>query len=186
MDGNEIKHYKLDGMVDSRDNIQSSTTMMCDKEGIVWVALKNGKIYAYNKLTDSFQLRVDLADYLPSPVLYNMLFDDENRLWLCMSKGLYSWEESAGLSFAGLKGQSVRCMVQMEDEVFFCRHRQGCLPADEAGAQVLRLLRRGRLTCIQRCMWNRSMSSERSCSSVPFQTAYLCLTVPKANTFLEY
>ena len=28
-DGNEIKHYKLDGMVDSRDNIQSSTTMMC-------------------------------------------------------------------------------------------------------------------------------------------------------------
>ena len=76
-DGNEIKHYKLDGMVDSRDNIQSSTTMMCDKEGIVWVALKNGKIYAYNKLTDSFQLRVDLADYLPSPVLYNMLFDDE-------------------------------------------------------------------------------------------------------------
>lgn len=42
-DGNEIKHYKLDGMVDSRDNIQSSTTMMCDKEGIVWVALKNGK-----------------------------------------------------------------------------------------------------------------------------------------------
>lgn len=117
-DGNEIKHYKLDGMVDSRDNIQSSTTMMCDKEGIVWVALKNGKIYAYNKLTDSFQLRVDLADYLPSPVLYNMLFDDENRLWLCMSKGLYSWEESAGLSFAGLKGQSVRCMVQMEDEVF--------------------------------------------------------------------
>ena len=50
-DGNEIKHYKLDGMVDSRDNIQSSTTMMCDKEGIVWVALKNGKIYAYNKLT---------------------------------------------------------------------------------------------------------------------------------------
>lgn len=61
--------------------------MMCDKEGIVWVALKNGKIYAYNKLTDSFQLRVDLADYLPSPVLYNMLFDDENRLWLCMSKG---------------------------------------------------------------------------------------------------
>ena len=72
-DGNEIKHYKLDGMVDSRDNIQSSTTMICDKEGVVWVALKNGRIYAYNKLTDSFQLRVDLAGYLSSPVLYNCL-----------------------------------------------------------------------------------------------------------------
>ena len=153
--------------------------MMCDKEGIVWVALKNGKIYAYNKLTDSFQLRVDLADYLPSPVLYNMLFDDENRLWLCMSKGLYSWEESAGLSFAGLKGQSVRCMVQMEDEVFF---------AGTDKSQLLKRLRKenrlnpgGGGSSIQRCMWNRSMSSERSCSSVPFQTAYLCLTVPKGK-----
>ena len=132
-DGNEIKHYKLDGMVDSRDNIQSSTTMMCDKEGIVWVALKNGKIYAYNKLTDSFQLRVDLADYQPSPVLYNILFDDENRLWLCMSKGLYSWEESAGLSFAGLKGQSVRCMVQMEDEVFFAGTDKGVFRLTRVG-----------------------------------------------------
>ena len=96
-----------------------------------------------------------------------------------MSKGLYSWEESAGLSFAGLKGQSVRCMVQMEDEVFFAGTDKGVFRLTKAGAQVLRLLRRGRLTCIQRCMWNRSMSSERSCSSVPFQTAYLCLTVPK-------
>lgn len=129
-DGNEIKHYKLDGMVDSRDNIQSSTTMICDKEGVVWVALKNGRIYAYNKLTDSFQLRVDLAGYLSSPVLYNILFDDENRLWLCMSKGLYSWEESAGLSFAGLKGQSVRCMAQMKDGLFFAGTDKG-LPADE-------------------------------------------------------
>lgn len=180
-DGNEIKHYKLDGMVDSRDNIQSSTTMMCDKEGIVWVALKNGKIYAYNKLTDSFQLRVDLADYLPSPVLYNMLFDDENRLWLCMSKGLYSWEESAGLSFAGLKGQSVRCMVQMEDEVFFAGTDKGVFRLTKAGAAGSSSFETRPVDRIQRCMWNRSMSSERSCSSVPFQTAYLCLTVPKGK-----
>ncbi len=132
-DGNEIKHYKLDGMVDSRDNIQSSTTMICDKEGVVWVALKNGRIYAYNKLTDSFQLRVDLADYLPSPVLYDILFDDEKRLWLCMSKGLYSWEESAGLSFAGLKGQSVRCMAQMKDGLFFAGTDKGVFRLTKVG-----------------------------------------------------
>lgn len=177
-DGNEIKHYKLDGMVDSRDNIQSSTTMMCDKEGIVWVALKNGKIYAYNKLTDSFQLRVDLADYLPSPVLYNMLFDDENRLWLCMSKGLYSWEESAGLSFAGLKGQSVRCMVQMEDEVFFAGTDKGVFRLTKAGAA-------GSSSFETRPV---DLHTEMHVESLyvfgaklfigPFQTAYLCLTVP--------
>ena len=133
-DGNEIKHYKLDGMVDSRDHIQSSTTMMCDKEGIIWVALKNGKLYAYNRLTDSFQLRMDLADYLPSSELYNMLFDDENHLWLCMSEGLYAWDESAGLSLAGLEGQSVRCMVQMDDELFFAGTDKGLFRLTKVGA----------------------------------------------------
>lgn len=132
-DGNEIKHYRLDGMIDSRDNIQSYTTMTCDKKGIVWIALKNGKIYAYNKRTDSFQLHLDLADYLSSPVLYNILFDDENRLWLCMSNGLYSWEKSTGLSFAGLKGQSVRCMVQMKDGMFFTGTDKGIFQLTRVG-----------------------------------------------------
>lgn len=135
-DGNEIKHYRLDGMIDSRDNIQSSTIMVCDKEGVVWVALKNGKIYAYNKRTDSFRLCVDLADYLPSPILYHILFDDENRLWLCMSDGLYSWEKSAGLSFAGLKGQSVRCIAQMKDGMFFAGTDKGVFQLTKAGGMA--------------------------------------------------
>ena len=132
-DGNEIKHYKLDGMIDSRDNIQSSTTMVCDKEGVVWVALKNGKIYSYSKQIDSFQLRIDLMDYLLSPMLFNMLFDDENRLWLCLSEGLYFWEESTGLSLAGLKGASVRCLSRMEDGVFFAGTDKGLFQLTKVG-----------------------------------------------------
>ena len=47
-DGNEIKHYQLDETVESKDHILSSTTMTCDYSGNIWIALKNGKIYAYD------------------------------------------------------------------------------------------------------------------------------------------
>ena len=104
-DGNEIKHYQLDETVESKDHILSSTTMTCDYSGNIWIALKNGKIYAYDNRTDAFQLRVDASGYLSFPVLNNILFDVDNRLWLCMSTGVYCWEEKSGLLLAGLKGQ---------------------------------------------------------------------------------
>ena len=100
-----------------------------DSAGFVWIYTHVG-IDRY----DSFQLRVDLTDYLPSSVLFNMLFDDQNHLWLCMSKGLYAWDESAGLSLVGLEGQSVRCMVQMDDELFFAGTDKGLFRLTKVGA----------------------------------------------------
>lgn len=118
-DGNEIKHYKLDETVDSKDYIQSSTVMACDKHGNLWVALKNGNIYAYSKQTDSFQLRISLSEYLAFAALYSVLFDADNHLWLCTSIGIYSWDEAEGLSLAGLKDQRTHCIIQAEDGLYF-------------------------------------------------------------------
>ncbi|TWV15537.1 response regulator [Bacteroidaceae bacterium HV4-6-C5C] len=119
-DGNEIKHYKLDQAVDSKDHILSSTTMACDRHGIIWIGLKNGKIYAYNKQTDSFQLKIDLGKQFPSPVLNSFLFDQDNRLWLCMSTGLYYWDIASNkVALAGLQNKYVNCIVQSTDNVFY-------------------------------------------------------------------
>lgn len=124
-DGNEIKHYQLDETVESKDHILSSTTMACDYSGNIWIALKNGKIYAYDNRTDAFQLRVDASGYLSFPVLNNILFDVDNRLWLCMSTGVYCWEEKSGLLLAGLKGQCVNCIVQIDDTEFCAGTNKG-------------------------------------------------------------
>lgn len=124
-DGNEIKHYKLDETVDSKDYIQSSTVMICDKRGNLWVALKNGNIYAYSKQTDTFQLRISLSEYLPSPALYDAMFDADNHLWLCTSVGIYSWDEAAGLSLAGLKDRRTHCIIQAEDGLYFAGTSRG-------------------------------------------------------------
>ena len=67
-DGNEIKHYRLDDTVESKDHILSSTVMTCDRSGSLWVALKNGKIYAYDRQADTFSLRINLSEHLSGPV----------------------------------------------------------------------------------------------------------------------
>lgn len=118
-DGNEIKHYKLLDAMDSREHIFSSTTMTCDKAGRIWLSLRNGKIYAYDRQTDAFQLRIDLSDHHASPLLYNLLFDEDNVLWLCLSDGLYTWSDETGLVQVGLPGQCVNCILQSTDHAFF-------------------------------------------------------------------
>ena len=117
-DGNEIKHYRLDDTVESKDHILSSTVMTCDRSGSLWVALKNGKIYAYDRQADTFSLRINLSEHLSGPVLYNILFDGDNHLWLCMSDGIYSWD-GTGLALAGLEGQCVNCVAGAGGGSFF-------------------------------------------------------------------
>lgn len=134
-DGSEIKHYKLDDRVESKDHILSSTIMTCDRSGNIRIALKNGKIYAYDRQTDSFLLHIDLSRHLPDPVLYNILFDADNRLWLCMSKGIYIWTEDAGPVLAGLEGQYVNCMVQADDKSFFVGTGKGVYELTKAADQ---------------------------------------------------
>lgn len=124
-DGNEIKHYRLDETVESRDHILSSTVMTCDKSGNLWIALKNGKIYTYDYKTDSFLLRMDVVASIPAAVIYNILPDDANQLWICTSTGIYSWEEGKGLSIAGLKDRSVMCLIQMDKETYFAGTNKG-------------------------------------------------------------
>lgn len=124
-DGNEIKHYKLYDAGESRDHILSSTTMTCDGQGNLWIALKNGRVYAYDRQTDAFPLSIDLSAYISTPALYNILFDDRNRLWLCTSTGIYSWNDEAGASLAGLSGHSVDYLLQTGADEFYAATTKG-------------------------------------------------------------
>ncbi|MDY5238741.1 ATP-binding protein [Bacteroides helcogenes] len=124
-DGNEIKHYRLGETVDFKNYILSATIMTLDRTGNVWVALKNGMVYSYDRQTDAFRLRVDLTQLQSLPILYNILFDKDNRLWLCLSNGVYSWEEGVGLIPAALQGKLVNCMVQVNEGLFFAGTGKG-------------------------------------------------------------
>lgn len=120
-DGNEIRHYKLDETLEARDHILSSTMMTVDLSANIWIALKNGKIYTYNRLTDSFNLWADLSELVPAPVILNdILFPDENQILVCLSTGIYSIDMNTRvLTLAGLKGEHVNRIISGENNTFY-------------------------------------------------------------------
>ncbi|NDV58610.1 two-component regulator propeller domain-containing protein [Bacteroides sp. 519] len=121
-DGNEIRHYQLDEESDSQNHILSSTIMTCDKSGNIWISLKNGKIYAYNKSKDRFVLKADLANTShPSPVILNdILFDSNNQLLVCTYTGIHSLDiETNTLLPVALHYEYVNRVIQADENTFY-------------------------------------------------------------------
>ena len=90
-DGSEIRHYILDEKLEAKNHILNSTVMVNDREGNLWISLRNGKVYSYNQELDRFDTRVDIP-LSDEHILFDILFDHENRLWLCFSSGLYIYD----------------------------------------------------------------------------------------------
>ncbi len=109
-DGSMIRHYELQTDVDSRDYIHPFTTMLTDPRGHLWVVLKDGRIYAYNPLTDSFELKMDMGSETDNVAIYHALFDPQGRLWLASSAGLYLWDGSS-MQLQALEGQWVKALA---------------------------------------------------------------------------
>lgn len=119
-DGNKIRHYALEETIESKDHILSFTVMDVDKKGNLWIALRNGRIYQYDKLKDSFCLQTDLSQFISSPVLNGMEFEEDEGLWLSTSTGVYYWDKvSDVLSPAGLIGEWTNCIIKAENDTFF-------------------------------------------------------------------
>jgi len=116
-DGNEIRHYKLDKTLEARDHILSSTIMTTDRKGNLWISLKSGKIYAYDKQTDNFHIQADLTHLLSESVLLNdIYFDNNNELWLCLSTGVYHYNpETKEITLAGMDNEFVNRIIQLYD-----------------------------------------------------------------------
>ncbi|MCD8030144.1 MAG: ATP-binding protein [Bacteroides sp.] len=120
-DGNEIRHYELDKTIEAKDYILSSSTMTCDRSGNIRISLRNGKIYSYNKQTDRFILQIDLIDTMADPFLFlnDILFDDDNQLWLSLSSGLYHFDpQTKEVKAAGLANEYINRLIQLEDGSF--------------------------------------------------------------------
>ena len=119
-DGNEIKHYQLDETSDSKDYILSFTIMKTDEKGNLWIALRNGKIYTYDKLKDVFCLQVDLSQFVGNPILNDLEFESGEGLWLCMSTGVYFWDrENNTLSPVELINEWTNCIVRDGNDVLY-------------------------------------------------------------------
>lgn len=124
-DGNEIRHYKLDTKVNSKDFILSSTVMECDKNGALWIALKNGDIYRYDRKLDSFVNYYSLSVNKPGLLLYNIFFKDNNTKLLCTSNGIFSLDDGKRLEYIALNGRAVNCITSIGNNDFIAGSNSG-------------------------------------------------------------
>lgn len=121
-DGSEIRHYVLDEKLEAKDHILNSTMMVNDRDGHLWISLRNGKVYSYNAGADRFDTYLDATKILPGKQnLLDILFDEQNRLWLCFSSGLYLYEPESGrlCLIHEFPGEQVTRVEQYQENTFF-------------------------------------------------------------------
>lgn len=87
-DGHAVKTYRIEDLPQSRDEILSSTRFACDNSGNLWVAVKNGRFYRYDKPSDSFRLEIDLRNHHPGISLYSICFPGRGTVALGTSEGV--------------------------------------------------------------------------------------------------
>ena len=108
-DGFEFRHYEL-GPESREGNYQAtSNTLSTDPDGIVHVVQTNGRVYRYNKGTDSFEKAFSV---FPTS-LYALLFSG-GRTWLGSSRGLVSLSD--GQTY--LPDLTVNCLAESQGRIY--------------------------------------------------------------------
>ncbi|WP_319480931.1 response regulator [uncultured Draconibacterium sp.] len=75
------------------------TAELTYSQNILFVYTNAGQIFKYNSIKDRFELLINLSRVLRNPYLgvSGMLVDDEKRLWISTTTGLYYFSEENGL-----------------------------------------------------------------------------------------
>lgn len=108
-DGHSMKHYTLDPFIEQNDHIQSATTMGTASDGTLWIAVRSGAIYRYDREMDCFVKTFDFQN--PAIALYNFTIVGDGRLAVATNAGLYRCDEADGIDRMALDGKFVSAVV---------------------------------------------------------------------------
>ncbi len=103
-DGHTMKHYPLTDSEEANDHILSATSMRRSRDGEVWVALKSGVIYRYDRMLDAF-VKAIVFNPANQLRLYNFIFDADGSVLICSDNGV--WHSTDGGSPRPLALQGV-------------------------------------------------------------------------------
>lgn len=103
--GHSVKNYSLSSNYYYGDMAGRIIRLFIDKRLGLLAYDHTGRIYKYQPDTDSFELYLFLGDYVDGEIILNKILLDKNgTLWLGLSNGLYSKNES----------NEVRCIIKNE------------------------------------------------------------------------
>lgn len=107
-DGSEFRHYNLPLEESSRDFIHAGTSVVRDLKGNVWIALKSGLVFAYDRASDSFVERLDVRKTGRGLILYDIYVSGDGDSFICAtSEGLWRFD-----------GDGAKCIAVPDGPVF--------------------------------------------------------------------
>ena len=88
--------------------------------GILYAYTNNGQIFRYDFSRDAFDLEINVAREVRNPhiMITRMLVDQQQRLWLGSSYGLYCYEPESGLTSMP-QNEAIQFMEWFDEERFF-------------------------------------------------------------------
>lgn len=122
-DGKHFKHYRLVSNGQDVNSFENLNKLYADTTGIMWEIGKNGQIFKYNVLHDSFQLICDLktdenrGDF---PINYSYI-DANNNIWLCTTNNgqyIYNIDSNKLTKVQSEDWQTINNMVQIDKETY--------------------------------------------------------------------
>lgn len=117
-DGHAVKTYQIKDLPQSRDQILSFTRLVCDNSGILWMMVKNGKLYRYDKDSDEFYLVIDIRETHPDILLYSLCFLSDGGMALGTSQGVLFISENGDES-GFLSERIVKSVVEIGNNAFW-------------------------------------------------------------------
>lgn len=123
-DGRQFRSYDMPGVTRSQDYWQAGTRFGLDRTGRFRVALRTGKLFAYNPETDSFETVFDFGDHEILDRVENVVYLDHT--YICSSDGLYMLDENTKkLTHISLEEYSVFDLVQPSKGIFYAATTDG-------------------------------------------------------------
>lgn len=101
-DGHAVKHYPLDGSKRSNDHILSATTLRRAPDGALWVSVKSGALYRYDRTADRFDNTFNMPD--TAALIYDFVFSPQGEPVVCASTGVYLCPEGGAPRKVALDG----------------------------------------------------------------------------------
>ena len=88
--GQQVKNYVLATEMQFSDACGRNIKLVKDSRQNIYAYDNKGKVYIYDKVKDTFQLQVNLANVLGGSIVLNeLLVDGRGCLWMALDRGVY-------------------------------------------------------------------------------------------------
>lgn len=133
--GKVFKEYKL---MDKKEEVNSSLNLnwlFVDKEGVIWVIGKKGKIFRYDRIHDQYKVVFKLPqkafDHLFAPITCSFI-DRANNIWLCSDEMIYIYNTKTQKSeqIKNNVGKSISAIAEIDSSHFYIGSDQGVCYAE--------------------------------------------------------